>query len=162
MPSSRYREQLNDNESTALANRFLCAALAYEEAGDSLEAAWMATGAAWVSDDENDWKSSQRARVSAVARFIRAVTEPPAAVKWRRPDAVLLTDLLRRAAQFDDAYVTCKDGLAEEESASAGILRYEESLILARDAGACTFHEVRENVEDYLVAAGYFLSPPPS
>ena len=82
----------------------------------------MTTRAAWVCDDDNDWKGSQRARVSAVALFIRAMNEPPAAVKWLQPDAVLLTDLLRRAAQFDAAYVTCKDGLAERTPALAGVL----------------------------------------
>ena len=62
---------------------------------------------------------------------------------------MLLTDLLRRAAQFDAAYVTCKDGLAERTPALAGVLRYEESLIVARDAAAHTFAEVPEGVKEY-------------
>jgi hypothetical protein len=156
--SSRYQEQLNDQQSTWLTNYYLCAALVAEEAANALDAAWMTTRAAWVSDDENDWKGSQRARISALALFIRAMNEPPATVKWRRPDAVLLTDLLRRAAQFDSAYVTCKDGLAEGTAAFARVLRYEESLVLARDASVHTFADLPEGLAEY---GAHYAEPPP-
>ncbi len=156
--ASRYQEQLNDTRHTSLANYFLCAALVNEEAGSSLDSAWMTTRAAWVADDENDWKGSQRARMSAVPRFIRAFTERPPMVKWLRPDAVLLTDLWRRAAQFDFAYVTCKDGLADGPRVFGGVLRYEESLVLARDAGVYTLGEAPEGAGEYVA---HYAEPPP-
>jgi hypothetical protein len=65
-------------------------------------------------------------------------------VRDRHNDAVLVTDLLRRAKEFELAMVSCKKGLElQSEKDIRTLLEFQQVLIERKDIDAHTMEEAR-------------------
>jgi len=138
-----YQAQLKNETRPPLANRFLCAALVQERAGQLAHAAWSTIHAAWACDDVGNQTGARNLRRRAVEliRQMEARGETP-----RDPafDDLVLIDLLRRSGQFEEAHqinqlLTATSGA----SITRQLVAYEEQLIFKKDTEA---HSVSEAV----------------
>jgi tetratricopeptide (TPR) repeat protein len=140
--SEAYRRQRESQQYPELANAFLCSSMIYEHLGDYSSAGQTSMDAAWVCDDASMQTEARQCREEAIrllqiARDQDQLDEDPAGAT-----EALLTDLMRRSAQFDLAQKTCEEGLAKDpETVIAGVLRFQRSLIDAKDVGAYTIEE---------------------
>ena len=131
-----YQRQRFDSATPEAARTFLCHALILNHVKQYADAGWTALHAAWACDDAEDDASAQRARLKAIdywkhgKRHAQAFGERP-------EEFALATDVLRRASRFEDALVTCTEGIALEdvEPVIQHILLFEKTLIQSRDRG---------------------------
>lgn len=109
--SDAYR-RIEANELTALAATFLREALILENAGRLGEAGWATVHAAWTCDDEALEDRARQLRLLAVERFRRARAADQRFVEQDGAEDIVLADLLRRSASFDEAAQACEQARA--------------------------------------------------
>jgi hypothetical protein len=113
--SAEYRERLNDSRFPELARRFLCYALLIEKAHFWSDAGWIWLHAAWVCDDAGDFIASSICRNSAIDRWKRGKELGQAFADDLASEFAIVTDLYRRIGAFENATVTCSEGLDLED-----------------------------------------------
>jgi hypothetical protein len=146
--SDSYQQQLNNSEFPRLANRFLCNSLIQEGVGEYKNAGWLSVHAAWVCDDAGDGfdASAKNCRKRAVALFQKVKEKRENLYKRAGDDEALMTDLLRRAGEFESALSICEEGLKKEpEKIVLCILQLEKALIQNQDVGCYTIPEIEES-----------------
>ena len=134
--STDYQRQRFDSGTPDMARPFLCHALILNHVKQHADAGWTALHAAWACDDALDDASAQRARLLAIfywkhgKRHGQPFGELP-------EEFALATDVLRRAGKFEEALVTCTEGIGLEDldPVIEHILLFEKTLIQRRDAG---------------------------
>eukprot|EP01113_Clastostelium_recurvatum_P015673 TRINITY_DN1878_c0_g1_i1.p1 TRINITY_DN1878_c0_g1~~TRINITY_DN1878_c0_g1_i1.p1 ORF type:complete len:246 (-),score=42.83 TRINITY_DN1878_c0_g1_i1:455-1123(-) len=114
---------------------------------DNVQAGWNSMRSAWCHDDRGDDNLACISRMQAVQFFNAAQAEGKKCMDDVGGDALLCTDLLRRAGQFEQALVECDKGLALDGVVPIikSILEYEKGLIGARDTKC---HKVEEAVKE--------------
>jgi hypothetical protein len=143
--SSAYRQQLQDPSYPELADSFLCAALIQEDAGQYADAGWAALHAAWACDDEGTPSSARAARQRAIALFRRAQDEDQDFIEGPGAAQALLSDLLRRSAQFDEVAAIYEEGLqAKPSKIIRQVLEFGLALAALKDARS---HRIEEATE---------------
>jgi len=144
--SDAYQEQLNNPLYPELANSFLCAAMVLENYDGGLAVAgWNALHAAWVCDDEEN-EMAASCRLKAVDLFEKALSQGETFYEDQPGTReALLTDLLRRAGEFERAKVICEQGLASNpDELISRVLNYQLKLLEAGDTEAHNVFEVAE------------------
>lgn len=153
--SDGYQSQLHHADFPELANQFICLALLLEAEGDLYQKAWVYLSAAWACDDEGNDVSARHCRVSA-AEYLQqsflaeAEDDPddPDDLNEKGSQEALLTDVLRRAGQWESAQAICEQGLRVADSAVLqAVLRYQQGLISRQDTGCHTIEEAMAEVE---------------
>ena len=142
-----YRAELAKAGRVRQASRFVCRSLLEEAAGDLVTAGWRRLHAAWVHDDVADVEEAREQRLAALELFERArVGEPRDEVCRGRP--LLLSDVARRAGEFERALGFCETGLkiAELPEFVTKLLAFQRDLVMARDAGCHSVAEVEAPV----------------
>jgi hypothetical protein len=140
--SEAYRQQLEDSTFPPLANSFLCHAMIQENIRDFSGAGQATIQAAWACDDGGMAAEGRECRERAISLLRKARAndqvdeEPPGAAE------ALLVDLLRRSEQFEEAAETCNAGLLKSmDPVISDVLRFQRSLIDAKDVGSYTIEE---------------------
>ena len=131
-----YQRQLFDRSAPEIARPFLCHALILAYVKQYADAGWTALHAAWVCDDAQDDASAQSARLKAIdywkhgKRHAQPFGDLP-------EEFALATDVLRRAGKFEEAIVTCTEGIGLEDlhPVIENILLFEKTIIQRRDSG---------------------------
>ena len=142
--TTEYRQALERVDRDRLASRFVCRALLEEAAGDLLSAGWRRLHAAWACDDAQQAEEARLQRLAALELFERARAQGQRAMKSVDGGAeLLLADIARRAGEFGRAFEFCAIGLALREVPAfvSGLLKFEQSLVGARDVGRHTVAE---------------------
>ncbi len=145
--TTEYRQALERVDRDRLASRFVCRALLEEAAGDLVSAGWRRLHAAWACDDADQAGEARVQRLAALDLFQRARARGERAVKSvAGGDEVLFADLARRAGEFGRAFEFCAIGLALREVPAfvSSLLKFEQSLVRARDVGRHTVAEADE------------------
>jgi hypothetical protein len=144
--SEEYKRQLNDDERPRLAVSFLANALLNEHARDYAAAGWASLRAAWACDDAHNDPAARFCRVRAASNFERAsqlgqhFVEPPVA------GGLLLTDVLRRAGEFERARERCSFTAEQTtEPFILSLLDFERRLIAEQNTDAHTVSEIDES-----------------
>lgn len=153
--SEAYQRILADPGLPEAARKFVCHARILEAAGQLADAGWVALQGAWVCDDDEEDRAEARrtdGEPGAAGEFCRDLAiqfwvrgkragEPFAD---RAEEFALLADVLRRAGRFDEALLTCNQGLAEDNLPEVvdHILRFEKTRIQARDRGRYSLAEI--------------------
>ncbi|MGP1347253.1 MAG: DUF2225 domain-containing protein [Phycisphaerales bacterium] len=105
--SERYQGQLR-SDSPELSITCACAALLAEAAGNAQDAAWHWLEAAWVCDDKSQPAKATEFRIEAARCMEQVVAEASNDQELRINCSLLLIDLNRRAARFDQALLWCQ------------------------------------------------------
>jgi hypothetical protein len=116
-------------------------------AGEFVTAGWRRLHAAWVCDDANATEEARSQRRAALALLERALASGQRAMKSvEGGDEVLLADIARRAAEFENALRYCDAGLAASGVPEfvRKILEFERALVRARDVACHSVGEVEE------------------
>ena len=134
--TTEYQRQRFDSETPEGARPFLCHALILSHVKQYADAGWTALHAAWVCDDAEDDAAARRARELAIGYWKHGK-------KHGQPfgdlpeEFAMATDVLRRARKFEEALVTCTEGIDLEDldPVIEHVLLFEKTLIQRRDAG---------------------------
>jgi len=143
--SAGYRAELAKAGRVRQASRFVCRSLLEEAARDLVTAGWRRLHAAWVHDDVADVEEAREQRLAALELFERARAQGKLAMKSvAGGDALLLSDIARRAGEFVRALAFCDAGMkiAELPEFVTKLLAFQRDLVLARDAGCHSVAEV--------------------
>ena len=143
VPTVDYQRQRFDSLVPQLARPFLCHALILNHVHQYADAGWTALHAAWACDDAADPVAAALARLQAIGywkhgkRHAQQFGELP-------EEFALAADVLRRAGKFEDALVTCAEGMALDEldPVLMEILLFEKTLIQRRDSGRYSLADV--------------------
>ena len=135
--SSEYRNQVTSPAFPTLANEFLCLRMLSEGGANLHDAAWASIHAAWACDYDSQDEAAAKCRNEAV----RLITTLHAQNEFLAPqagaDEAILTDLLRRAARFDDALSLVDAALPEtSDELIQKVLLFQKALISGGDVGA--------------------------
>jgi hypothetical protein len=138
-----YQQYLNDPAYPEKAREFLCYAEILSHVGQLADAGWSALHAAWTCDDAGDDPAAIRSRVRALGFWQRGKQSGQAFGDDVPMEFALVTDLYRRAGQFEAAVVTCSEALDAEDLPPIleQLLRREKALIDRKDTAR---HSVRE------------------
>jgi hypothetical protein len=128
--TERYRSTAADATVTALAARFLAAALVAETDGRTAEAGWLALRAAWACDDDHDDNCAKACRERALELFEQCGVSGLGCPDEKTAHAVL-ANLLRRLGRFSEALREYDAGLS-----SAGSPMAQHVLNVGRDFAA--------------------------
>jgi hypothetical protein len=149
--SAEYRAELKCAGRAPLANRMVCRSLLEAAAGEFVTAGWRRLHAAWACDDAGAVEEARVQRLAALGLFEQAQAKGQRAMKSvEGGDEVLLADIARRAAEFENAMQYCDAGLAAAEVPEfvRAILEYERTLVLARDTACHNVGEVAETADE--------------
>lgn len=140
--STVYQEQLDNLELPKLANYFLCWSLILENTEEYAKSGWSSVHAAWACDDGNFVEGAIFCRKRAVYLLQKAIERHQSFTDQLGAEEAILTDLLRRAGEFEDALRICKKGLNKNpEEVILNILRFQESIINKKDFACYTIKE---------------------
>lgn len=156
--SDAYQTQRRDQTVPELARRFLCHSMLEEALGNPLEAGWASLHAAWACDDAPNAAAASYCRRRALAFFQRAADEGMKISRQGYAEYPLITDLMRRIGEFEQALEYCNrarpvlrsarrlpknqtPAVEEELRVMTRILVFEKNLILRHDVGAHTVGE---------------------
>ncbi|MBS3921175.1 MAG: DUF2225 domain-containing protein [Deltaproteobacteria bacterium] len=130
-----YREQLENPDYPKLANSFLCWSLIQEISEQFSDAGWASVHAAWACDDRGSIKSGQLCRMRAAHLFLRAREKGQKFAKGvGTEEALILTDILRRADRFEEALTICEEALTKGADENVKkLLEHEKTLIEEQD-----------------------------
>jgi len=133
--SQDYKKQLYEAYFPAIINRFLCYALILEKENQIAPAGWTALHAFWFCDD-NEWKKEgNKCRMKAIEYFKIADSKGAQIYEDSNDFIGLLTDIHRRAENFDDALKLCEMGLTLDLKYMQRIqLLFERKLIRNKDS----------------------------
>ncbi len=142
--AKEYKQQIKDSTYTELANKFLAAAMIYKNADNLKSAAWSNVHAAWASDDANQPQNSINCRKKALAVFFLIEKKGDKIFNEIGGLELIITDLLRRSAQFDLAEKYIEKGLALKDlhKVVKKCLLFEKKLIAKKDSEVHTIGEV--------------------
>ena len=131
-----YQRQLFDSATPEIARPFLCHALILNHVKQYADAGWTALHAAWACDDSGDDAPAQRARGLAIGYWKHGKSHGQTFAELPEEFA-LATDVLRRAGRFEEALVTCTEGMSLDDldAVFMHILLFEKTLIQKRDPG---------------------------
>lgn len=139
--SEDYQTLLKSPDSPRLANRFLCWATLLD-ASDPVRAGWARLHAAWACDDAGNEMAGRSCRLQAVETWQRALNAGARLLPEAGEDYAMLTDLLRRAGQFEAAEAVCRKGLAQApQQPVRAILEFQRGLLARRDTACYTVAE---------------------
>lgn len=148
--SDGYQSQLHHADFPELAKQFICLALLAEAEGDLQATAWAYLRAAWACDDDGQDAQASHCRARAAEYFQQghsADAEDELDVDEKGSQEALLSDVLRRAGQFESAQAVCEQGLRVATSdVLQAVLRYEHSLISRQDTGCYTIENAMSTV----------------
>lgn len=141
--SPEYRAYLEDAWVPAKARQFLCFAYLLDRLHQHADAGWTALQAAWVCDDAGDDNAASRCRSRAIELWQRGKQAGQLFSDDMATEFALVTDVYRRLGEFENATITCAEGLDLEDIQPAveTMLRKQMTLIHARDRAA---HSMRE------------------
>lgn len=155
--SKVYQAIRADKSLTDLARDYLCASYLREAERDFVGSGWMALKAAWDCDDNRG--PSTRCRLEAYRLFQRSRSVHQHFGKDRLTEMLLLIDILRRTARFDEARLLCDTAATVMGSQNLKqILYYESCLIENRDVDRHTQREAIEKWWDTFVFRGLHFS----
>jgi hypothetical protein len=140
-----YRHQLEAPELPELANSFLCSAMVHDAADDRLAAGLATLRAAWICDDHemNDQAAGIRKRAAEHLWQVHAAGQEFAG--GGGGEEAMLTDVMRRAGQFESARQVCGSGLEKTpEDVIDSVLRYQLLLIERKDLGRYTIEDAMQ------------------
>ncbi len=131
-----YQRQRFDSETPELARPFLCHAMILNHVKQYADAGWTALHAAWACDDAESEAASRKARDLAITYWKHGKHHGQPFGDLPEEFA-LATDVLRRARRFEEALVTCTEGIDLEdiEPMIEQVLLFEKTLIQRRDSG---------------------------
>lgn len=134
--TTAYQRQRFDSETPELARPFLCHALILAHVKQYADAGWTALHAAWACDDAKDEKASRGARELAIGYWKHGKHHGQPFGELPEEFAIV-TDVLRRTEKFEEALVTCTEGIDLEDldPLFQHVLLFEKTLIQRRDAG---------------------------
>lgn len=145
--SAEYRAELLNSGRPRLANQFVCRSMLDVSADEFVSAGWRRLHAAWSCDDQSQLERAREQRLVAIDLFDRARAMGQQAMRSvAGGDELLIADLARRAGQFERALESCEAGLAVANVPDfiVRLLRYEQSLIAARDTSRHTIADEEE------------------
>jgi hypothetical protein len=131
-----YQRQRFDSTTPDVARPFLCHALILNHVKQYADAGWTALHAAWASDDANDEAAARKARELAIHYWKHGKRHGQAFGDLTGDEFALAADVLRRAGHFEEALVTCTEGIGLEEldPVIEHVLLFEKTLIQRRDS----------------------------
>ncbi len=148
--SPEHQDIKRDPSRRAIANRFLCAAMALDAAGAPTRAFWAALHAAWACDDD-DWQQGPTAGRLGPASECRAVAVGYAAKARKEGLSIesgagaaelVLSDVLRRAGRFGEARGMVRLGIeARPDAPIERLLAFQKRLIARKDVACHTEDE---------------------
>ena len=117
------------------AKPFLCYAFLLDKLRQPSDAGWSCLHAAWACDDAGAGNSAIACRSNAVEMWKKGKLQGQAFSDDLASEFALVTDVFRRAGQFEHATVACAEGLEVEDIPFVieQILRRQLVLIQARD-----------------------------
>ncbi len=129
--------------------RFLRHSFLLRQLGHFAEAGWTALHAAWLADDDGNHSLAQSNRRLAITLFKEGKSARQNFMNDPHEEFALVTDICRRASDFDEALSTCRAGLQGDgvPPLIEDILRLELTLIQNRDASRHTLAEIPERPE---------------
>ncbi len=138
-----YQAALQNPKFPDLANEFHCLSLLHQYNEELRQAGWASLQAAWVCDDAENSQGAQEFRTRAADFFQKTIGADKRFAANTVLQNIILTDVLRKASQFDEADVYCKIGIEEvkgySETIENLILEFEEKLIISGDTDTyCT------------------------
>jgi hypothetical protein len=144
-----YRERLADSRLPATARHFTCYALLVEKAHYWADAGWIWLHAAWACDDSGDKDAATLCRACALDRWKRGKELGQTFADDLASEYAIVTDLYRRIGQFENATVTCAEGLDLEDVPASieQMLRRQMTLIQFRDTDRHSMTELRNPAE---------------
>jgi hypothetical protein len=133
--SAAYQAQRRDINYPALANTFLCWAMIEKASQNHAGAAWAAISAAWVCDDVINQVAADLCRLRAIELIKQAQAEGGSFAEEKQgTEEAILSDLLRRSGQFDQAEPVCQEGLAKNpDDRIRQMLVFQQELALQQD-----------------------------
>lgn len=127
----------------AIANRFLCAAMALDAAGLPVRAFWAALHAAWACDDDILPGPATECREVALEYAARARKAGLAIEPGPGASELVLADVLRRSGHFGEARRMVHVGLETRPVlALEQLLLFEKRLIARKDVACHTTDEL--------------------
>jgi hypothetical protein len=142
--TDEYAERLASDSYPWLARRFACYALIVEKAHLWADAGWVWLHGAWACDDARDEAAAIECRRFAIDRWKRAKELGETFADDLATEFAIATDLYRRMGDFENAIVTCAEGLDVEDIPAAieAMLRRQMTLIQRRDTGRHSMTEL--------------------
>ncbi|MBI5084630.1 MAG: hypothetical protein HZB13_08540 [Acidobacteria bacterium] len=109
-----------------------------ERLGFYADAGWTALHGAWVFDDEGQEHAARRLRAAAISYWKEGKAAGQHFMETTAEEFAIVTDLLRRLGDFDQAQATARVALNDDHLPGLiqDTLRFQLSLIQARDT-AC-------------------------
>jgi uncharacterized protein (DUF2225 family) len=143
MDTEEYRKQLCNSTYPDLTNSFLCKAILDQATRGFAAATWALIHAAWVCDDSGHSKQAVVCRTKAAAMLRIAEQHGQQVGKSKDISNAILTDLLRRSDQKEEARQLIKIQREEvAESLIARILDFQTALIDKNDIACHTIEEL--------------------
>jgi hypothetical protein len=141
-----YKERLASNDLPVVARRFACYALLVEKAHLWCDAGWIWLHAAWACDDAADEEDGTYCRKMAIDRWKRGKELGQSFAEDLASEFAIVTDLYRRAGEFENAVVTCGEALDLEDIPGPieQMLRRQMTLIQRRDRGRHSMMELHD------------------
>jgi hypothetical protein len=136
--TDEYQRQRFDSTTPENARPFLCHALILNHVKQYADAGWTALHAAWTCDDANDDAAAARLRELAIHYWKHGKRHGQGFGDRLGEEFALAVDVLRRAAKWEEALVTCTEGLSldgdDTDEVIEHVLLFEKTLIQRRDA----------------------------
>lgn len=141
--SSEFDDIRTGGAMPAVARPFLCYAYLLDRLRQPGDAGWSCLHAAWACDDSAADDSASVCRTHAIQLWRKGKEHGQAFSDDLASEFALVTDVCRRAGQFEQATVACAEGLEVEDIPFVieQVLRRQMVLIQSRDT-AC--HNIRE------------------
>ncbi|MDZ4797190.1 MAG: hypothetical protein SGI92_03430 [Bryobacteraceae bacterium] len=141
--SAEYQELRSDDSVPAGARPFLCYSYLLDRLHQPSDAGWSCLHAAWACDDAASDAAAVACRLQAIELWKKGKVLGQSFSDDLSSEFALVTDVCRRAAQFEHATVACSEGLEVEDIPFVieKILRRQMVLIQSRDT---TAHNIRE------------------
>jgi len=135
--TKEYQHVRFDSGTPETVRPFLCHALILNHVKQYADAGWTALHAAWACDDANDDAGARKARELAIHYWKHGKRHGQSFGEPTGDEYALAADILRRAGKFEEALVTCTEGidLGEElDPVIEHVLLFEKTLIQRRDS----------------------------
>lgn len=142
--SGEYQALHGEEGLSLLVRRFLCHALLLERLGAFSDAGWVSLHAAWVCDDESAAPAAVRCRRQAIRLWRHGKEHGQGFGEDHTQEFALVTDVLRRSGDFDDARDACLEALQAEDLDPIidDLMRRQLVLIQQRDTACHSLAEI--------------------
>ena len=148
--SPEYAERLSNSTVPWLGRQFACYALIVERAHQWADAGWVWLHAAWACDDAGDETAAAACRRMAIDRWKRGKELGEGFADDLPTEFAIVTDLYRRSGEFENATITCAEGLDIEDIPVPieQMLRRQLVLIQQRDTDRHSMTELFRHNEE--------------